>query len=472
MGDRIHGLRLNIADIVYDDKRDCEEALCDEGVRLGSLLVSSQGLRASAGVSSVMNGGASFPRQALSLRDLAVIPDDKGGFLGRGSSGTVYRAINRRTGAVLALKEIKVNREEHLGEIRRELEALYTSNHESCSQLVDFYNAFSHEGSVFIAMECLDGSLGQIRKPVPDAVLVHITRSVLQGLSYLHRTRHLIHRDLKPSNVLFSRSTGAIKISDFGLSSNLECTRGDANSFVGTVTYMSPERLKGEPYSYGADIWSLGLVVAELALGKCPYARLHCGSIEACFWTLLQHLSSDEPAFELPPEMDPSLADFIISCVAKAPEKRPTCAELLQHPFISSHCTSCDGDLDEEDRRVIREWLNMPFKKSRSVKARTTSDSAVDRNCCLYYGSSHSSHGEQSNVINARSMPRSNTKIKTAASPKHDEAQHYDLQLPTLRLRSSTSQEESTETYTLVTSRTADGDHTINLDEELNRLLL
>ncbi|CCW67057.1 unnamed protein product [Phytomonas sp. Hart1] len=471
MGDKIHRLKLNIDDLVRDDKLDHEDILCDEGVRLGSLLVSSQGLRTSVGVSSAMNGSSSFPQQALSLMDLVIISDDKGGFLGRGSSGTVHRAINRRTGVVLALKEIKVTRQEHLSEIRCELEALYSGGHPSCSQLVDFCNAFSYEGSVFIAMECLDGSLGQIRKPVPDSVLAHITKSVLHGLAYLHRTRHLIHRDLKPSNVLFNRTTGAIKISDFGLSSNLECTRGDASSFVGTVTYMSPERLKGEPYSYGADIWSLGLVVAELALGTCPYAHLHGGSIEARFWTLLQHLNSDEAALELPPEMGSSLADFITSCVAKNPEERPTCAKLLQHPFILSHCTSSESDSDEEDRRLVREWLATSFPKSRSVKGKKKSDGTADRNCCVYYSNTNPLQDEQMNLVKLHSVPRPNAKVKTASSPKH-EGQQYGPPIPSLFLTSSTSHEESTETSTLVISQTMDGDHTINLDDELNRLLL
>lgn len=343
-------LKINIEAIERDTSSS--EAFCADGVRIGSLLVSSHGVRDTSGTSFV-----------LSLNDLAVVPESEGGFLGKGSSGSVRRAIDRRTGRVVAVKEIKATGQAHINEIRRELETLHSSEYPT-QCLVTFYGAFAHEGSVFIAMEALDGSLRELPKPIPLRVLAHIVRRMLRGLVYLHRTRHLIHRDLKPSNVLFSRETGAIKISDFGVSSNLECTKGDAHSFVGTVTYMSPERLRGDNYSYSADVWSLGLVVAELAIGVCPFAGLRGGSSEARFWALLQHLNSSSPALDLPASMDEDLADFIHSCVVKQPADRPSCTQLLQHRFferfISRESQPNDSEEAEEDaadRVVIRQWL-------------------------------------------------------------------------------------------------------------------
>ncbi|CAG9583604.1 putative mitogen-activated protein kinase kinase 5 [Leishmania major strain Friedlin] len=317
-------LKINL-DAIERDGASATEGFCADGVRIGSLLVSSEGVRDNQGNSCV-----------LSLSDLEVVPETAGGFLGKGSSGSVRRAVHRGSKKMVAVKEIKVTGQTHINEIRRELETLHAGDF-ATPYLVSFYGAFAHEGSVFIAMEAMDGSLHELYKPVPPPVLASITRLMLKGLTYLHRTRHLIHRDLKPSNVLYNSRTGDIKISDFGVSSNLECTKADAHSFVGTVTYMSPERLRGEHYSYGADIWSLGLVVAELAVGVCPYAGLRGGSSEARFWALLQHLNGDGAALELPPEMDSDLADFISACVVKSPDRRPTCTELLRHPFIVRH---------------------------------------------------------------------------------------------------------------------------------------
>lgn len=327
-----------------------EEGLCDDGVRVGALHISSTGLTTS------LEG----PSYVLSLDDLVPVEDARGTFLGQGSSGSVRRLRNRRTGEVVAIKEIKLTSAAHLGEIRRELETLYTSEAVQPTEvLVSFYGAFSYEGSVFIAMECLDGSLDDVPTPVPHAVLSHLTRHVLEGLVYLHRSRHLIHRDLKPSNILFRRVTGEVKISDFGVSSVLEGTAGDANSFVGTVTYMSPERLRGDIYSYAADVWSLGLVVAELALGFSPYEGLRGGSSEARFWALLQHLGRDGPALELPDSVEPNLADFIEQCVRKGPADRPTCEDLMAHSFITMYnAADCAaGGSGGVGCAVVRDWL-------------------------------------------------------------------------------------------------------------------
>jgi len=128
---------------------------------------------------------------------------------------------------------------------------------------------------------------------------------VLKGLVYLHHERHIIHRDLKPSNLLINH-IGEVKITDFGVSAIMESTSGQANTFIGTCNYMSvsnickyiyhfttkiyqccleytvtftlpilqPERINGSQrgYNYKSDIWSLGLILLECALGRFPYA--------------------------------------------------------------------------------------------------------------------------------------------------------------------------------------------------------
>ena len=80
----------------------------------------------------------------------------------------------------------------------------------------------------------------------------------------------VIHRDIKPSNLLIN-SEGQVKIADFGVSGQIENTLEYKHSWVGTATYMSPERFKGEPYNHDTDIWSLGLAIIECALGRYPY---------------------------------------------------------------------------------------------------------------------------------------------------------------------------------------------------------
>ena len=99
-------------------------------------------------------------------------------------------------------------------------------------------------------------------------VLGKITVAVLSGLIYLYESHRIMHRDIKPSNVLVN-SKGAIKLCDFGVSGEL--VNSVANTFVGTSTYMAPERIQGSHYTIKSDVWSVGLTVMELAIGRFPF---------------------------------------------------------------------------------------------------------------------------------------------------------------------------------------------------------
>merc|ERR1711920_1039032 len=133
-------------------------------------------------------------------------------------------------------------------------------------------------------------------------------------------------RDVKLGNILFN-SRGVVKVTDFGISKKL----GDhamADTFVGTATHMSPERILGEAYSYAADIWSLGLCVYELSSGQYPY-----GSI-ASFPVLFDNLcNKDEPRLS-EKSYSPELCEFIELQLQRRPERRATAIQLQAHRFI------------------------------------------------------------------------------------------------------------------------------------------
>lgn len=117
---------------------------------------------------------------------------------------------------------------------------------------------------------------------------------------YLHVICHNIHRDIKPANILIN-SKGEVKLTDFGISKELEESNQFAHTFVGTVTYMSPERIEGKRYNHLSDIWSFGMVILEMAIGSYPYPS-HKTYIE-----MLQ-LIMNEPAPEVPPD-SPDFSD-------------------------------------------------------------------------------------------------------------------------------------------------------------------
>lgn len=190
--------------------------------------------------------------------------------------------------------------------------------------------------------DCVHSSLDSISKnfgPVRVDVLGKIAEAVLGGLTYLYRAHKIMHRDIKPSNVLVN-SRGQIKLCDFGVSSELE--NSVADTFVGTGTYMAPERIQGSPYTVKSDVWSVGLTLMELAIGKFPFSIESEDEDEAAgpqgILDLLQQIVL-EPAPKLPKsEAFPSILEDVISkCLMKNPDERPTPQELYESdPFLQA----------------------------------------------------------------------------------------------------------------------------------------
>ena len=177
----------------------------------------------------------------------------------------------------------------------------------------------------------MTSSLDAISKnfgPVRVDVLGKIAEYVLAGLTYLYRTHRIMHRDIKPSNVLVN-SKGEIKLCDFGVSSELEGSV--AETFVGTGTYMAPERIRGAQYTVKSDVWSVGLTLMELAIGKFPFGNDNSedGGGPSSILDLLQQIVL-EPAPKLPKsDAFPSIMeDMCAKCLLKEPSQRPTPEQL------------------------------------------------------------------------------------------------------------------------------------------------
>merc|ERR1712232_43417 len=133
---------------------------------------------------------------------------------------------------------------------------------------------------MFMCMELMDlGSLETIRRQLPrgifpEAIIGKMTVQLVTGLAYLYDTFKVVHRDIKPSNILIN-SSGSVKLCDFGVSGQL--MDSIARTYVGTNSYMAPERVLGDPYTVRSDVWSLGLTLVEFATGRHPY-RLEDGT--------------------------------------------------------------------------------------------------------------------------------------------------------------------------------------------------
>jgi mitogen-activated protein kinase kinase len=198
--------------------------------------------------------------------DLMMLKD-----LGSGSSGTVSKVVHLPSQTTMAKKVIPIDSNDAVQkQIIRELRIL----HECQSPyIIEFYGAFVHNNNIVICMEyCNCGSLDKIlplceHKQIPTFVLKKLAFSILSGLNYLYQTHKILHRDIKPSNVLMTHK-GEFRLCDFGVSRQLTNSITQADTFVGTSMYMSPERIQGLAYGIKSDVWSMGLLLIEMASGS------------------------------------------------------------------------------------------------------------------------------------------------------------------------------------------------------------
>ncbi|KAM5547312.1 hypothetical protein ABKV19_001688 [Rosa sericea] len=254
----------------------------------GDLLVNREGVRIVSNREVEVPAPIQAADNQMILADLYVIK-----VIGKGNGGVVQLVQHKWTGQFFALKVIQMNIQESIRkQIAQELKINQSSQ---CPYIV-----------------------------------------VLRGLLYLHHEKHIIHRDFKPSNLLINHS-GEIKITDFGVSAIKANTSEQANTFVGTYNYMSPERIQGNSYSYKSDIWSLGLVLLECATGKFPYTPPDQSEGWENFFELMSAVVDLPPPSAPSDQFSPEFCSFISACVQKDPKKRLSAHDLLVHPFISMY---------------------------------------------------------------------------------------------------------------------------------------
>ncbi|CEI73739.1 MULTISPECIES: Stk1 family PASTA domain-containing Ser/Thr kinase [Romboutsia] len=195
--------------------------------------------------------------------------------IGDGGMAFVYEAKDRllnRTVAVKVLRPEFVDDEEFLGKFKREAEAVASLSHPN---IVNVYDV-GEDGKVhYIVMEFIDGqNLKEIIKNegvLDEYTALDITKQIAMALSAAHR-KGIIHRDIKPHNILISNEGRIVKVADFGIAKAVSnSTMTNIGSIIGSVHYFSPEQAKGKFVTSNADLYSLGIVLYEMLIGKVPF---------------------------------------------------------------------------------------------------------------------------------------------------------------------------------------------------------
>ena len=249
--------------------------------------------------------------------------------VGRGGMGVVYKATDTRLGRVVALKMLPpaysrdpVARER----LSREARAAAALSHPSIAVV---YALEEIDGDLFIASELVDGATlraGLAAGPLDKSRVLETVLQIAEALDAAHR-HGIVHRDLKPENVLLT-SDGRIKVVDFGLARSMAPVTDSAagltlaGSRLGTLGYMAPEQLRGQPIDARVDVFAFGVMVYELATGSHPFG----GSDPAA---LIERLVSDNPP--LSRRLEPAALDLVVrTCLRGDPGGRyPSGVELL-----------------------------------------------------------------------------------------------------------------------------------------------
>jgi predicted ATPase len=277
--------------------------------------------RIDGGARDTPRGGAGPPPE--------VLPEVAGyevlGLLGRGGMGLVYRARQVSLGRPVALKLLPAECARDpvwLDRFRREARTASALNHPN---ICTIYDTGESAGRPFLSMELVEGrTLEKLGGGLPAAGLARLAAQAAKALAAAHAAG-VVHRDVKPQNLMV-RPDGIVKVLDFGLARHLGGpTAGpatDPGTRVGTVLYMSPEQARAEPVGTATDVFSLGIVLYELATGVHPFlADTEAGVLHA--------VASREPLppARLNPEVPAGLSALIGRMLARDPRLRPTAAE-------------------------------------------------------------------------------------------------------------------------------------------------
>jgi mitogen-activated protein kinase kinase kinase len=295
----------------------------------------------------------------------------QGQYVGGGTFGSVYAAINLDSGRLMAVKEIRLQDPQSIptiaGQIRDEMGVLEVLDHPN---VVSYYGIEVHRDKVYIFMEfCSGGSLANLLEHgrIEDETVIQVyALQMLEGLVYLHASG-IVHRDIKPESKSRSRiwhsilfyqlkystdilldHNGVIKYVDFGAAKIIAHqgktlavnpnnggpgarAPGKQKSMTGTPMYMSPEVIKGvNEGRHGAiDVWSLGCVILEMATGKRPWASLDNE------WAIMYNIAQgNNPQLPSKDQLSQEGINFLKRCFERDPRRRATAAELLQCDWI------------------------------------------------------------------------------------------------------------------------------------------
>lgn len=295
----------------------------------------------SKGTSNHMVSNMVHQEYSRKVRDVYKVSREQ---LGLGMTGVVIKVQHRQTGVQYAMKSFRVGKGKDQGkdQLRNEIAIMSQLDHPNIVRLVEAFYTDTH---VHLIMElCSGGELYQHlidHNRYNEREAKRFVRKILLATAYLHMNG-VVHGDLKLENILFDGSADGteaeaeLKVCDFGLSQHLEPGR-HLHALAGTPYYMAPEVLDGD-YEEKCDVWSIGVIAYMLLSGTPPFPgnsqdeifdRVRTGEVDMTGrrWELIS----------------PAAKEFITAMLQVNPTNRPSCAQCLEHPWMTTDSEEYDA---------------------------------------------------------------------------------------------------------------------------------
>jgi eukaryotic-like serine/threonine-protein kinase len=255
------------------------------------------------------------------------------GVLGAGGMGKVYKVRNVISDRVEAMKVLLANlalQKDLADRFLREIKLLASLNHPNIAAL---NTALTLDNQLVMMMEFVDGVTLSSRLQegaIPPADAVNYSEQLLSALAYAHKL-NVIHRDVKPANMMLTPK-GVVKLMDFGIARpNNEAGMTVTGTTLGSLNYMSPEQVRGEPVDQRSDLYSMGVSLYEMVTGQLPF-RGHSN-----YTVMSAHLQeAPQPPIVLRPDLPKGLSDIILMAMAKDPKDRFQSAEAFSNALKSA----------------------------------------------------------------------------------------------------------------------------------------
>lgn len=326
---------------------------------------------------------------------------DVGEVLGAGGMGVVYRAHDKQLGRAVALKFLLPHYNldpSAKARFQREAHAAAALDHPNLCTVHEV--GTTERGWLFLAMSLYEGETLRARLKrdacLPVSECLEIARQVAEGLQAAHAAG-VVHRDLKPGNVMLLPD-GTVRILDFGLAKARDQSISETGAHFGTVSYMSPEQVRGDKVDGRADLWALGVLMYEMLTGRKPFNR----DEEVAIALAILH---DEPP--LPStcrsEISAALESLVLRLLRKDTGRRYASAELLLRDLARARtlATGTVGMVLARWRRVRRAVADSLRRERRGALFTATGIAAV----VLAYLAVHFAHASTTQTRATSSVP-------------------------------------------------------------------